>query len=85
MLSASPKTSSPTSEGVETPGQRRQRLRQQLLAQALPLLEQMVDTLLDAPDRELFRSVEIRLRDLGQQLAAAAQQTGLDDRKKGGM
>jgi hypothetical protein len=45
----------------------------------------MADTLTDSPDRELFRSVEVRLRSLGQQVAAAAQQTGLDDRKKGGM
>jgi hypothetical protein len=43
----------------------------------------MADTLTDAPDRELFRSAEVRLRDLGQQLAARAQQAGLDDRKKG--
>jgi len=43
----------------------------------------MADTLVEAPDAELFRSAELRLRDLGQQLAAAAQQTGLDDRKKG--
>jgi hypothetical protein len=38
----------------------------------------------DNPDHELFRSTEVRLRDLGQQLAATAQQAGLDDRKKGG-
>ena len=63
--------------------QRRQRLLQQLQAAAAPLLEQMADTLADAPDREIFRSVEVRLRDLGQQLAASAQQTGLADRKKG--
>jgi len=43
----------------------------------------MADTLADAPDREVFRSVEARLRDLGQQVAASAQQAGLDDRKKG--
>jgi hypothetical protein len=43
----------------------------------------MADTLVAAPDQELFRTVEVRLRDLGQQVAARAQQTGLDDRKKG--
>ena len=74
---------SPIPEVEETREQRRQRLRQQLLAQALPLIDQMADTLTDAPDRELFRSVEVRLRDLGQQLAASAHQAGLDDRKKG--
>jgi hypothetical protein len=44
----------------------------------------MADALADAPDRELFRSVEVRLRDLGRQVAAAAHQAGLDDRKKRG-
>jgi hypothetical protein len=84
MLPLDEKAPSPTAEAVETRQQRRQRLRQQLLAQALPLLDQMADTLADAPERELFRSVEVRLRDLGRDIAAAAQQTGLDDRKKGG-
>jgi hypothetical protein len=74
---------SPVPEVEEPRDQRRQRLRQQLLAKALPLIDQMADTLTDAPDRELFRSVEVRLRDLGQQLAASAHQAGLDDRKKG--
>jgi hypothetical protein len=68
---------------AETRDQRRRRLLQQLQAAAAPLLEQMADALVDAPDREIFRSVEVRLRDLGQQLAAAAQQAGLSDRKKG--
>jgi type VI protein secretion system component VasF len=70
-------------QGAETRDQRRQRLLAQLQAAAAPLLEQMADTLADAPDREVFRSVEARLRDLGQQVAASAQQAGLDDRKKG--
>lgn len=51
--------------------------------QALPLLDQMADTLTDAPDRELFRSAEVHLRDLGRQLTAAALQTGLGDRGRG--
>jgi len=74
---------SPIPEGGETREQRRHRLRQQLLAQALPLIDQMADTLTDAPDREMFRTVEVRLRDLGRQLAAKAHQAGLEDRKKG--
>ena len=75
---------SPALQVDESRARRRQRLRQQLLDQVLPLVEQMADTLSDAPDRELFRAVEVRLRDLGQQVAARAQQAGLDDRKKGG-
>jgi len=47
------------------------------------LIDQMADTLTDAPDREMFRTVEVRLRDLGRQLAAKAHQAGLEDRKKG--
>ena len=78
--SASPEPSA----GVESRAERRQRILAQLQAQAAPLLEHMADTLVDAPDRELFRSVEVQARDLGQQVAAAALQTGLDDRKKGG-
>jgi hypothetical protein len=75
-----------TSEGSHsTPSrtERRQRLLAMLQAQAAPLLEQMADAIVDAPDRELFRSLEVRARDLGQQLAAATQQAALDERKKG--
>ena len=64
--------------------ERRQRVLAQLQQAAAPLLEQLADTLVDAPDRELFRAVEVEARDLGQRLAAATQQAGLDDRKKGG-
>ena len=84
MLPADQKAPLPTPEAVETRDQRRRRLRQHILARALPLIDQMADALADAPDRELFRSAEVRLRDLGQQVAAAAHQAGLDDRKKGG-
>jgi hypothetical protein len=73
-----------TSQGAESRAERRRRLLAELQASAMPLLEQMADTLVDAPDRELFRSVEFKARDLGQQLAAATVQLGLDDRKKGG-
>lgn len=78
-----PKDTLESASVAETRAQRRQRLLAQLQAQAAPLLEQMADTLVDAPDRELFRTVEIQARDLGQRLAAATQQAGLDDRKKG--
>jgi hypothetical protein len=64
--------SSPTPQATETGDQGRRRPLAQLQAAAAPLLEQMADTLADVPDRELFRSVEVRLRDLGQPFAAAA-------------
>ena len=83
MLTPAEMGPSPPPQGAETRAQRRRRLLAQPQAAAAPLLEQMADTLADAPGREIFRSVETRLRDLGQQVAASAQQAGLDDRKKG--
>jgi hypothetical protein len=81
LTNVTPKISDNTAARAE----HRQRLLAQLQAAAAPLLEALADTLVDAPDRELFRAVEIQARDLGQRLAAATQQAGLDDRKKGGM
>ena len=78
-----PKATSESRHTTEDCTARRQRLLAHLQAQAAPLLEQLADTLTEAPDRELFRAVEVQARDLGQRLAAAAQQAGLDDRKKG--
>lgn len=78
-----PKATSESHHTAEDRAARRQRLLAQLQAQAAPLLEQLADTLVDAPDRELFRAVEVQARDLGQRLAAATQRAGLDDRKKG--
>ena len=83
MLAPAEMEPSPPPQGAETRDQRHQRLLAQLQAAAAPLLEQMADALVDAPDRETFRSVEVRLRDLGQQVAASAQQAGLNGRKKG--
>ena len=77
-----PKDTFESSSVAETREQRRLRILAQLQAQAAPWLEQMADTLVDAPDRELFRAVEVQARDLGQKLANATQQAGLDDRKK---
>jgi hypothetical protein len=81
LTNVTPKLSDDTAARAE----RRQRLLARLQAAAAPLLEELADTLVDAPDRELFRAVEVRARDLGQRLAAATQQAGLEDRKKGGM
>jgi hypothetical protein len=53
-----------------------------LQARAAPLLEQLADALADAPDHELFRSVEVQARAVGQQRAAAAPQAALKERKK---
>src|SRR5262245_13223283 len=81
MLPTPATATSPTAQGGETRADRRLRLLQQLPAAAAPLLEQLADTLVEGPDHELLRATELRLRDLGQQLAAAAQ-AGLDEGKK---
>ena len=78
-----PKATSQSDHTAEERAARRQRILAQLQAQAAPLLEQLADTLVEAPDRELFRAVEVQARDLGQRLAAATPQAGIDDRKKG--
>ena len=56
MLAPAEMEPSPPPQGAETRDQRHQRLLAQLQAAAAPLLEQMADTLADAPDREIFRS-----------------------------
>jgi hypothetical protein len=83
MLASPVSPPSPAADVHETAARRSHRLLGQLQAVAAPLLEQMAQALAEAPDQELFRATEARLRDLGQQLAAAAHQAGLDDRKKG--
>ena len=72
---------STTSEGRET---RIRALMEQLRPAADQALRRMAEALVDAPDRQLFGDVELRLRDHAHQLAATAHQTGLDGRKKGG-
>jgi hypothetical protein len=70
-----------------TPQDREARIRA-LVDQLRPAAEQairhMAEELVDTPDHQLFRDVELRLRDHAHDLAAAAQQTGLQGRKKGG-
>jgi hypothetical protein len=72
---------------LTTPEDRETRI-QALLAQLRPAAEQalrlMAEALVDAPDHRLLGDLEARLRDHAHDLAAAAHQTGLDGRKKGG-
>lgn len=44
----------------------------------------MAESLVDCPDAQLFGELEFALRDQAHGLAAAAHQTGLQGRKKGG-
>jgi hypothetical protein len=77
----------PNSTPSVTPKDREARI-QALMDQLRPASEQalrkMAEELVDAPDQELFRAAELRLRDCAHDLAATAHQTGLASRKKGG-
>src|SRR5262245_35846849 len=69
-----------------TPDDRERRVRalmDQLRPAAELALRGMAEELVDAPDRQLFRDAELRLRDRAHELAAAAHQAGLEGRKKG--
>ncbi len=77
MLPTTPSTPS------ATPDDREARI-QALLARRRPdnALRQMAEALVDAPHAQLFGDLELRLRDLGHDVANAAHQAGLDGRKK---
>ena len=60
-----------------------QAARDQLRPAAEDALRKMAETLVDRPDTELFRGVEIDLRAAAHDLATAAQQVAADGRKKG--
>ena len=55
-------------------------LRPQIEAMVL----KMVETIVDKPEAEELGAVEFELRDMGRDLTAAVQQTGLAGRKKRG-
>ena len=82
MLNTASSTTSQTPDRYEA-------RRQALLARLRPLFEQaaadVADDLAGLADDELFGAIEHRLRDRVHQLATAAHQAGLDDRKKGGI
>jgi len=81
MLHTPNSTPSATREDREA---RIQALMEQLRPASEQALRKMAEQLVDAPDRELFRSAELRLRACAHELAATAHQTGLESRKKGG-
>ena len=74
--------SSPPSPISDSRDERRRQLLQALHAQADRLLERMADALVDLPEDQSFGPIEYTLRDLGQQLVAAAHQAGLEVGKK---
>ncbi len=48
------------------------------------MLKKMVETVVDKPEREELGAVEFELRDMGRDLLATVQETGLKSRKKRG-
>ena len=81
MLTPGDSTPSPTLLDREA---RIRAVMDQLRPAAEQFLRQAAEDLVDAPDRQLLRDVELRLRDRAHQLAARAHQAGLAGRKKGG-
>lgn len=81
MLTSVPSESSATSDDREA---RVQAILTRLRPDAEAALRRMAEALADAPDDQLFGRLELYLRDCAHQVAAAAHQAGLDDRKKRG-
>ena len=81
MLTLHDPATSSTLEDRET---RIRTVMDQLRPAAEQALRNMAEDLVDAPDRQLFGGVELRLRDHAHELAATAHQTVLEGRKKGG-
>jgi hypothetical protein len=48
------------------------------------MLQEMVETIVDKPEAEELGEVEFELRDMGRDLIATVQETGLKSRKKRG-
>lgn len=48
------------------------------------MLQKMVETIVDKPEAEELGEVEFELRDMGRDLIATVQETGLKSRKKRG-
>ena len=77
-------TNPPTANPDETRAAHVAALKQQLLSALDGQLQQLAETLTDMESQRPFGAIEFRLRDLGHQLIAAAQQVALDRDKKRG-
>jgi hypothetical protein len=80
MLNAPGPATSSTPEDREA---RSRAVMDQLRPAAEQALRRMAEGLVDAPDRQLVQGVEPRLRGRAHEPAAAAQQAGLQGRRKG--
>ena len=81
MLPQPPSPPSATADDRET---RVRALLEQLRPHVERAARRMAESLVDCPEAQLFGELEFALRDQAHALAAAAHQTGLDGRKKGG-
>jgi predicted secreted protein len=79
MLNSSPSATQPTAQDREN---RIRAVLDRLRTDADNALRQMAEALVDAPNAQLFGDLELRLRDLGHDIAATARQASLDGRKK---
>ena len=81
MLPQPPSPPSATADDRET---RVRALLEQLRPHVERAARRMAESLVDCRDAQLFGELEFALRDEAHDLAAAAHQTGLEGRKKGG-
>ena len=78
-----PKTALPVDPAVERQ-ERIDAVMNELRPKLDAMLHQMVETIVDKPEAEELGEVEFELRDMGRDLIATVQETGLKSRKKRG-
>jgi len=78
-----PKTALPVDPAVERQ-ERIDAVMNELRPKLDAMLQKMVETIVDKPEAEELGEVEFELRDMGRDLIATVQETGLKSRKKRG-
>jgi hypothetical protein len=78
-----PKKAVPVDPAVERQ-QRIDAVMNELRPKLDAMLQKMVETVVDKPEAEELGEVEFELRDMGRDLLATVQETGLKSRKKRG-
>ena len=78
-----PKTALPVDPAVERQ-ERIDAVMKELRPKLDAMLQKMVETIVDKPEAEELGEVEFELRDMGRDLIATVQETGLKSRKKRG-
>jgi len=78
-----PKTALPVDPAVERQ-ERIDAVMNELRLKLDAMLQKMVETIVDKPEAEELGELEFELRDMGRDLIATVQETGLKSRKKRG-